>query len=328
MTLRPTALGIKGIAFFAVIEVAYLATPYSNLFFLLLAFLAVLGVVGTVCSLRNVHGIAGEILGVGMAPAGDPHDVSVRLRCRGLRGRLRIRGRVAGQWHDLADLPLAEGGSEAVGRLAGLPRGVHALDALRIGSAWPFGILASERTVAAAGEVVAYPRPLGDAQRTAPDGPLAELAARRHGAAGTEVAGLRAFRTGDALRHVHWRASARRGSPVVREYEPEANEALEVVVDRRCAPETLEPALGAVTTLLLEAGERKTTVRIASQGHVAVYGPGQRTTAEGLRWLAQVEPLPAAAPPPPAGSAAALRLPGRSAGRAAATPRDGGPRHA
>jgi uncharacterized protein (DUF58 family) len=316
MTLRPTALGLKGIVFFAVIELAYLATPYSNLFFLLLTFLAVLGVAGALWTFQNLHGIQGEILGAAPAPAGDPHDVALRLWCQGLRGRLRIAIRAAGRWHDLVELPLADGELELAGRIAGLPRGVHAIDAVRIASDWPFGIATGERILAATGEIVAYPPPLTEAQRAATNGPMAELAVRRHGVAGAEVASLRAFRTGDALRHVHWRASARRGSPVVRDYEPESNEAVEVVVDRRCAPDALESALAVATTLLLDARDRKTALRLASQGHVAVYGPGQRTTPEGLRWLALATPLPPTAAPPPCPSATALRLPARAHGPA------------
>ena len=43
---------------------------------------------------------------------------------------------------------------------------------------------------------------------------------------GTDLYGVREFRSGDALRRIHWRTSARRGQLVVREFEPPGLRAL------------------------------------------------------------------------------------------------------
>jgi uncharacterized protein (DUF58 family) len=49
--------------------------------------------------------------------------------------------------------------------------------------------------------------------------------------AGIDYYGVREFRSGDPLRHVHWRTTARRGELVVREFERETGTPLVVLVD-------------------------------------------------------------------------------------------------
>ncbi|OFW61130.1 MAG: hypothetical protein A2W01_00835 [Candidatus Solincola sediminis] len=49
--------------------------------------------------------------------------------------------------------------------------------------------------------------------------------------AGMDYYGVREFRAGDALRHVHWRTTARRGELVVREFETEVGVPLLILID-------------------------------------------------------------------------------------------------
>ena len=48
---------------------------------------------------------------------------------------------------------------------------------------------------------------------------------------GREFDSLREFRAGDDLRMVDWKASARRGEPIVREYAPERNQSVMLMID-------------------------------------------------------------------------------------------------
>ena len=75
------------------------------------------------------------------------------------------------------------------------------------------------------------------------------------------VAGARPV-PGDSLRAVHWRATARRGRLVVREWEAAGGQGLEVVLDRRCAPAELEEALEALSALVHVARARKGSLRV------------------------------------------------------------------
>ena len=108
-----------------------------------------------------------------------------------------------------------------------------------LSSGFPFGFLECERQGDSTGEVVVLPRP-GVAE---PDG-LRRWVSRHAGHDGwarrvlrrvttdqAEVRGLRQYRPGDALRDVHWRTTARRGEPMVREYDVAPSPELLLVVE-------------------------------------------------------------------------------------------------
>ena len=72
-----------------------------------------------------------------------------------------------------------------------------------------------------------------------------------------EFHGLRSYRPGDSLRHLHWRTTARRGELMVREYEDWPNDDLTVVLEARKAPgegddPLLEDAISLAATICWE----------------------------------------------------------------------------
>jgi uncharacterized protein (DUF58 family) len=90
-------------------------------------------------------------------------------------------------------------------------------------------------------------------------------------AEGLEFADTRLFVTGDRLRSVNWRASARRGSLVVNERHPERNADVVIFLDSfaeaRSADEgTLESAVRAAATLATRFLERRDRVGLVSFG--------------------------------------------------------------
>ena len=80
------------------------------------------------------------------------------------------------------------------------------------------------------------------------------------GAARGEYRSLRQYQPGDDPRDVHWRSSARRNVPVVREYERDSADTLWLCLDLRAAPgEAAELACEIAATLAARAarlGER------------------------------------------------------------------------
>jgi uncharacterized protein (DUF58 family) len=102
-----------------------------------------------------------------------------------------------------------------------------------------------------------------------------EVARRR--SEGIEFADLRPFVFGDPLRHVNWRASARRGQLWVNERHPERNADVVLFLDtfaeaRRGAAGTLDLAVNAAATLAAHYSRRRDRVGLVSFGGV-------------LRWL-------------------------------------------
>ncbi len=115
--------------------------------------------------------------------------------------------------------------------------------------------------------------------------------------AGIDYYGVREFRSGDPLRHVHWKTTARRGELVVREFERETGTPLVVLVDNR-----VRGGLRADFSTLLDA-EARLAASVVHYAHYAGHPvtlaafrgevpelydvPGFRAA---LRWLAALQP--------------------------------------
>jgi uncharacterized protein (DUF58 family) len=169
-------------------------------------------------------------------------------------------------------------------------RGCHRFTGFRISTRFPFGFIRKSRDIDAPAEVLVYPA-LVPVPEALIRGGIAE-AARQHMAVlsrSGEFHGLREFRQGDDPRDIHWRISARRGRPFVRELEEETGRIVIVVLDT-AAP---LPGSGAVAERAFEDA-----VSLAASLAVALLRKG---LAVGLRTGDSVVP-----PSAGAGHAAAL----------------------
>src|SRR5438045_1169224 len=101
-------------------------------------------------------------------------------------------------------------------------RGAYAIGPLRLRAGDWLGFTQSERTVALAPEVTAYPAPLAVRDRAlASLRPLAETATRRGLVPDPlRFRGVRPHRRGDARKEIHWKASARLRELQTKLYEP------------------------------------------------------------------------------------------------------------
>jgi len=117
---------------------------------------------------------------------------------------------------------------------------------------------------------------------------------------GSEFYGVREYRAGDPLRHVHWRTTARRGELVVREFEHETGAPLLILVDNRAeggpeaAGEVLDSSArlaASVARYALHAGH---PVAMAAARDGSLDTLRVRTFPEALRWLAALTPQGAA----------------------------------
>lgn len=142
-----------------------------------------------------------------------------------------------------AFVAVVEAGGEAVARgsIVFERRGVFALDRVVVATSFPFGLFVKERDLEVPGSVVVWPsteRPIR------PPRPLGRVAARAlsgsaamRGAERGHYRGLRAYRSGDDPRDVHWRTSARLPEPVVREYDRESGDVYWICLDTHTVSE-------------------------------------------------------------------------------------------
>jgi uncharacterized protein (DUF58 family) len=151
-----------------------------------------------------------------------------------------------------------------------LRRGVHRAGPAVVCSGGLTGLFEARRTVPASGEITVCPRywALSRFPLAAWTPALQAVgAARRRG--GLEFFGLRDYRAGDSVRHVHWRSSARRGRLVIREFEQEIPGSVTLLIDTRPevqrgrdAESTLEDLIRAAASIAWYVTARGGSVRL------------------------------------------------------------------
>ena len=308
--MRLTRFGLNGLLFYLLMVWAFFASPYSNLVFLLLGFLTLLGGGGLAAAFLNMRGVEVRVRATGPLPSGTETRIAATVSVRG-RTRFQVTA-----WMELEDGTRIEGRADALEGEATLELQVPALErgCYRFQRAWlesshPLGLIAVRRAFAPPQELVVYPAP-GEllVGRSAAEA-MEELMGGGPAAGDLQPSSLRDHREGDGVRGVHWRASARRARLVVLEWEGGTGRGLEVLLDRRAEPEALERALSRVSALIHLARTRKESLRIHTQGSSATYGEGHRPWSEAQRLLATTAALPEDGPAPPTVSPAVLRLP-------------------
>ncbi len=178
------------------------------------------------------------------------------------------------------------------GRDGGHPaRAVPSSPAWRVGRTDPLGLLSTRRTARQPDRIVlAYPRfftldrlPLPVGRRYQPGGiPLASSLGDS-----IEFVGTREYREGDPLRRIHWRSWARRGSPVVKEYQEEYFSRVALVLDtflpRRARPadrRRFEAGISVLASIAdhFSRSEEVVDIFAAGSGHLR----GERGPEPGL----------------------------------------------
>ena len=313
--MRPTGLGVKAALFYLLLVAAFFAASYANLFFLLLVFLTILGVADALAARANVAGAHGRVDEAVPMPAGAGGAITAFVCAGRRRWALGVELELEGAGILQAALGEAEGEARIVVPVPPLARGVYRVRAARIASSWPLGLWSARRPLAAPPELVVYPSPSALATSRGAGGGVGELYDMLGAAQGyLQPSELREYRPGDELRLVHWKASARRGTLVIKEWEGGTGSGHEVVIDLRAKGEELEEGLSAVSALAQAAREQKEVLTVHSQGLSGTFGESHRPWRELFRFLAVALPLPFDGPPPPVVSPAVLRLPRRGGG--------------
>lgn len=164
-------------------------------------------------------------------------------------------------------------------------RGVFPLETLTVSTSFPFGLFRKEGDRVLVDELVIWPR----SDREVREPVAASGRARREGVAsvGTpgargEYRGLHVYRPGDDPKDIHWRTSARFGSPVVREYDRDEMSAVWICLDTADDP-------GLLAEWCVEAAASLAARALANGRRVGLDSP-QRTVppASGPGQLEQI----------------------------------------
>jgi uncharacterized protein (DUF58 family) len=185
-------------------------------------------------------------------------------------------------------------------------RGVYRQDAFRIVTRFPFGFLQKARRVELRAEAVVYPsvEPSRDFFEILPalQGALESLSK----GGGHDLYALRSYVPNDSARHVHWKASARSGSLMVREFTREDDCRVLLVLDPHisesgaaadAAPsaagsERFERAVTLCASIAWHFFERNAQLQFRSSTLETSLATAEENIFAILRHLALAQPLP------------------------------------
>lgn len=206
--------------------------------------------------------------------------------------------RRAGAWIPGAPLEALPARGERVVRLTCTPlrRGVVRFEAIRLSRREPLGLLKASVRLACAGSLVVMPR-------THPVAPANLPGRRRLQPGGIAFAGrvgdaeefvsLRDYRAGDTPRRIHWKAWARTGRPVVKEYQEEFFVRHALVLDTfgDGEAEAFEAAVSLAASVVMQprSGESLLDLMfVERRAYTFTQGRGLGSAQELLRVLASV----------------------------------------
>lgn len=188
-------------------------------------------------------------------------------------------------------------------------RGQFHFRRLTVSSRFPLGVFESRRIQDDDETLIVFPRigKLHDAWRQRMRGQHSLFASRSpdSGVNDFEFHSLREFRTGDSLRHIHWRTTARRGELMLKEFEPlETRDVLLILdpwLEENPPPEhreQFEKLISFVASCCVELcrwpGNRLVLLIAGQQPQVLDRQTSARAAEEMLSTLALLQPDPAA----------------------------------
>ncbi|MCA1838915.1 MAG: DUF58 domain-containing protein [Actinobacteria bacterium] len=182
--------------------------------------------------------------------------------------------------------------------VSSIKRGIFSGAPLTLRSGVPFGIAIASRKFGLTSELTVHPRwfpiqsfPLLEAAST-PDESWHERP-RRGG--GMDFYGLREYRPGDSVRHIHWRNSAKGGKLLVREYEEQPSSRLTIIIDNSVSiggdpANTLEDSISIAASLVMYAMQSGHPVQLFAIGaggdSAHLFEP---TRSQALDWLSSLQ---------------------------------------
>lgn len=183
-------------------------------------------------------------------------------------------------------------------------RGAEVTVSVQVRSSAPFGVAERRRRLPVQARTLVLPRvfPLGSLPFVEPvathETGIHSSPRRGHG---PDYLGVREYRPGDPMRHVHWGLTARHGQVMVREFEEERTRRLAIVVDserdvgtswtpldRTCA------AAASIIEASAAAGQGTRLAAAGEDGSLSLLGRADPGTLH--RWLAVLEPSGSALP--------------------------------
>ncbi len=188
------------------------ALNYSNNAALLLTcLLGAASAASMLVAFRDLNGLRLTRIRAGQALAGQPMTLTLEFEATGNRQAIRL------DLHPRCSVFCVEAGHASVPiSLATEHRGWLSLPRMRVWSSWPWGMFRVWSWIHPQQQVLVWPRPeVGGPPPPRERDPSERPRLNR----GDDLASLREYRSGDPMRHVAWKASARHHGLLVKDFE-------------------------------------------------------------------------------------------------------------
>jgi uncharacterized protein (DUF58 family) len=183
-----------------------------------------------------------------------------------------------------------------------LKRGLHVQDTFKIVTRFPFGFLQKARRIALKSEALVYPSVESNCELSeifpGIDGSIESY----HKGRGQDLHALREYVPTDSASHVHWKASARAGSLMVREFAREDDFRVLLVLDphpgelpensNTVPSERFERVVTTCAGIAWHFYERNAFLQFRSAGIETSLAPTEENIFAILRYLAVAQPQP------------------------------------
>jgi uncharacterized protein (DUF58 family) len=247
-----------------------------------------------------VRGLDAELVAPEEAEQAGEAFVELRLinRARGVRWSLVVSDQHLSPTEVLAPSIRPGEAVELTTLRSPLRRGLIETTGVTVRAAAPFGVAERRRTLTVHASTLVLPRvfelgPLPFVESIGTVEHAMHSVPRRGG--GPEYLGIREYRPGDSMRHVHWPSTARHGAVMVREFEEERTRRVAIVVDtERDEGEAWTPldrccsAAASIASAAFAHGHGARLAAASPDGHVDVLARAEER--EVLRWLGSLDP--------------------------------------
>lgn len=190
-------------------------------------------------------------------------------------------------------------------------RGLHRFNRVRVASRFPFGFTEKSISWLEPGEILVLPRvyPVGDFLERQKIN-LGDLESGRKGP-GVSLFSLRDYNQEDSARSIHWKASARKGSLIVKEMESEEHKKVSLLLDNlapaediRNLAEDFEKAVSCLSSISAELMNSGFQVEVLTRSGRVPFDISPSHLTRILRAMALIELIPRQKvvphlPPPP-----------------------------
>lgn len=284
--MKTTREGRRFVLLALLIAIAAVNTG-NNLIYLILALMVSLAVLAVVLLKANLSGLTMEVSLDGPVFAGEPAYAAVLIRNNkrfipSYSLRVTCEGAVSPVY--CAMIP-PKGTLERVVRVRFKTRGMHGSRDFFVESGFPFILLSDRRTAGGPGETLVYPALAETRGMMAGASGSSGAEALVRGAAGDEIYSIREYRHGDDRRRIHWKATAKTGGLMVKEYAAGESTKATIVIDNLAgvagaeekipSTEVFEKVVSIAGSLARDLIEWGYPVRVITCRKVVPFGAGR-----------------------------------------------------